>query len=191
MNYYKRGDAANADRIKAAFEEKGYDIPYPDGCANPAALNIGVEIDGAKFVVAETLAYICYIIKTHPDYQELELPVEPKFKKGDKVILYGEEVDIISVDVVNQRYNIHTNNPIIGYELLFKDQDQAKLVEPQPRFNVGDLVVWRNMLGRIEMVKQKDDGYIYRVGNCWTWEEYITLADHRDEVRILRSPGVC
>ena len=25
MNYYKQGDAAKADKIKAAFEDKGYD----------------------------------------------------------------------------------------------------------------------------------------------------------------------
>lgn len=74
MEYYIQGDAANAERIKAAFERLGYDITYPDGCANPVALNIGVEIDGAKFVVPETLTYIHYIIKTHPGYKELELP---------------------------------------------------------------------------------------------------------------------
>ena len=44
MNYYIQGDAAKADKIKAAFERLGYDITYPDGCANPAALNIGVEL---------------------------------------------------------------------------------------------------------------------------------------------------
>ena len=83
MNYYIQGDATKVEEIKAAFEKKGYDISWPEGCANPAVINIGVERNGAKYVVAETSEYIKDIIKTHPDYQELELPVEPKFKVGD------------------------------------------------------------------------------------------------------------
>ena len=74
MEYYIQGDAANADRIKAAFEKLGYDISWPEGCANPDIINIGVERSGAKYVVAETSEYIKDIIKTHPDYKELELP---------------------------------------------------------------------------------------------------------------------
>ena len=73
MNYYIQGDAAKADQIKAAFESKGYDVSWPEGCANPDVINIGVERNGAKYVVAETSEYIKDIIKTHPDYQELEL----------------------------------------------------------------------------------------------------------------------
>lgn len=81
MNYYIQGDAAKAGQIKAAFEELGYDISWSEGCANPDVINIGVERNGAKYVVAETSEYIKDIIKTHPDYKELKLPVE--FKNGD------------------------------------------------------------------------------------------------------------
>jgi len=81
MNYYIQGNKEKADQIKTAFEQLGYDISWPEGCANPDVINIGVERNGAKYVVAETAAYIRDIIKTHPDYKELELPVE--FKDGD------------------------------------------------------------------------------------------------------------
>ena len=132
MNYYKRGDAANADKIKAAFEAKGINVKDWE-FFNPLDLyfNVGKEI--------YTIDYdIKHIVVGRADYEELELPVEP-----------------------------------------------------QAKFKVGDLVVYRDMLGRIDMVKKKEDGYVYRVGNCLAWEDHIRLADHRDEVRILRSPGVC
>lgn len=87
MDYYKQGDPANADKIKAAFEKLGYDISWPGGFANPDVINISVERNGAKYVVAETSEYIKDIIKTHPDYKELELPVQPKFKVGDWIIV--------------------------------------------------------------------------------------------------------
>jgi len=86
MDYYKQGDPANADKIKAAFEKLGYDISWPGGCANPDVINIGVERNGAKYVIAETAEYIKDIIKTHPDYKELELTSEPMFKDGDVLV---------------------------------------------------------------------------------------------------------
>ena len=91
MNYYIQGNAAKADQIKAAFEKLGYDISWPEGCANPDTINIGVERNGAKYVVAETSEYIKDIIKTHPDYKELELPKPhydiANFQPFDKVLI--------------------------------------------------------------------------------------------------------
>ena len=98
MNYYIQGNKEKADQIKTAFEQLGYDISWPEGCANPDVINIGVERNGAKYVVAETAAYIRDIIKTHPDYKELELPKPhydiSNFKPFDKVLVRdnnGEE----------------------------------------------------------------------------------------------------
>ena len=107
MNYYIQGDAANSDKIKAAFEKLGYDISWPGGCANADVINIGVERNGAKYVVAETSEYIKDIIKTHPDYKELELPVEPKFKVGDWIVRWDDAftVSIKSVRDVNYYFN--------------------------------------------------------------------------------------
>jgi len=110
MNYYIQGDAARSEEIKAAFEKLGYDISWPRGCANPDVINIGVERNGAKYVIAETAEYIKDIIKTHPDYKELELAV--KFKAEDRIVskcetypdYYNDEVIAAALGQVAKEY---------------------------------------------------------------------------------------
>ena len=91
MNYYIQGNPERADKIKAAFEKLGYDICWPGGFADPDVINIGVERNGEKYVLAETCEYIKDIIKTHSDYKELELPKPhydiKNFKPFDKVLV--------------------------------------------------------------------------------------------------------
>lgn len=86
MEYYKQGDAAKAEQIKAAFEKEGYDVTGFDMC-NDNILFFTYELKGGSKVISTTNAnlYTANIIKTLPDYQELELPVEPKFKVGDDI----------------------------------------------------------------------------------------------------------
>ena len=48
MNYYIQGNKEKADQIKTAFEQLGYDISWPEGCANPDVINIGVERNGGS-----------------------------------------------------------------------------------------------------------------------------------------------
>ena len=95
MNYYIEGNPEKAEQIKAAFKKLGYDISWPGGCANPDVINIGVERNGAKYVVAETSEYIKDIIKTHPDYKELELPKPhydiSNFKPFDRVLVRQDD----------------------------------------------------------------------------------------------------
>ena len=82
MNYYIQGCAAKADKIRAAFENKGYDVTGFDMC-NDNILFFTYELEGGANVISTANAklYTANIIKTHPDYKELELPVE--FKDGD------------------------------------------------------------------------------------------------------------
>lgn len=85
MDYFIQGDAANADKIKAAFKKKGFiKEDHRDIDENNVLF---FTVDGDKNV------HYCWldqpysnIIKTHPDYQELELPVEPKFKVGSWIV---------------------------------------------------------------------------------------------------------
>lgn len=77
MNYYIRGNKEKADKIKAAFEKLGYNTG-----------NLGFTSSQLYFTIEGKVELICTkalqnLIKTHPDYKELELPVEPKFKKWD------------------------------------------------------------------------------------------------------------
>ena len=84
MNYYIQGDAANADKIRAAFEKLGYNtrgLDFSYGFFYP------IERD-VHYCVYD---YMVYIIKTHPDYQELPL-TKPhyniaNFKPFDKVLV--------------------------------------------------------------------------------------------------------
>lgn len=69
MNYYIQGDAANADQIKAAFEKLGYDTT---GHLFNAKSVLYFTLDGG--IRATTCNCTPAIIKTHPDYKELELP---------------------------------------------------------------------------------------------------------------------
>jgi hypothetical protein len=69
MNYYIRGDAANADKINAAFEKLGYDT---SGHLFNAKSVLYFTLDGE--IRATTCNCTPAIIKTHPDYKELELP---------------------------------------------------------------------------------------------------------------------
>lgn len=62
---------------------------------------------------------------------------------------------------------------------------QGFLELPIPKFNIGELVVWNNCLGRIEEISGNQA--MYRVGNNWVPKNQIRLADHRDEVRILKG----
>ena len=81
MNYYIQGDAAKADQIKAAFEKKGFICTLPN-CVFDNEKLIFLTSNGVvySFYIYQTLYDI---IKTHPDYKELELPVQAKFKVGD------------------------------------------------------------------------------------------------------------
>lgn len=60
----------------------------------------------------------------------------------------------------------------------------------KPKFNVGDLVVYRKLLGRVTDIYKHNGiaSYYYNVGDITDiMEEDITKADFRDENRILRG----
>jgi len=83
MNYYIQGDAANADKIKAAFSKfvSIQEMAECDFSQEEYLFYTGQEERGT-FVYSTWVDGInANIIKTHPDYKELKLPVE--FKNGD------------------------------------------------------------------------------------------------------------
>lgn len=86
MNYYIQGDAANADQIKAAFEKLGYKtIEYCFNAERTLYFTFGDAIKTATYEPYKS------IIKTNPNYQELELPKPhydiANFKPFDKVLV--------------------------------------------------------------------------------------------------------
>ena len=90
MNYYIQGDAANADKINAAFEKLGYDT---SGHLFNAKSVLYFTLDGE--IRATTYNCVPAIIKTHPDYKELELPKPhyniSNFNPFDKVLVRQDD----------------------------------------------------------------------------------------------------
>lgn len=126
MNYFIQGNAANAERIKAAFEAKAI--------YNGSNLNFTKE-DRLFYSCDGKVNYCSYsgglanIIKTHPDYQELVLPliIELKFKVGDTIrdIVNNENRTymIIGINYDTQHYLVN------GGSISFFVQDTYEVVE--------------------------------------------------------------
>jgi hypothetical protein len=117
MNYYIQGNKDKADQIKAAFEAKGF-IP------RIAPMYYGIEsvlfFTGTDDYIYETSSpWVMDIIKTHPDYSELELPVEPKFKKGDWIACDADSFTLSIKSLKDGNYYFHQ-----GASLPIKDIDE-------------------------------------------------------------------
>jgi len=81
MDYYIQGNKKRADEINAAFKKLGYDTSrHLFNAESVLYFTLNSEIR------ATTCNCTPAIIKTHPNYQELELPTNPKFKLGDWIV---------------------------------------------------------------------------------------------------------
>jgi hypothetical protein len=151
MNYYINGDAANADKIKAAFMAKGFIVTQPDCVLENDKLLIFTH-DGA---VTSAFAYkfIVDIIKTHPDYKELELPVEPKFKAEDRIVSKSDKSTIYRIITLHEERreyvveiehkDYHESCPWIAFE----DQDDYELA-PKPHYDIANFYAGMPVLVR-------------------------------------------
>ena len=102
--YYIQGDPARAEEIKAAFEAKGFNT-LGINFNNKALLYFSFE---GHIKHCSNDWFFTHLIKTHPDYQELKLPVVPKFKVGDWVVTdYGKVSQVVSVDKVGDGYTLN------------------------------------------------------------------------------------
>ena len=90
MNYYKQGDADKADKIKAAFEKLGYNTRV-NGWNFNSDCGVYFTNEADKSVDYTSIETFVNLIKTHPDYKELELPKPhyaiANFKPFDKVLV--------------------------------------------------------------------------------------------------------
>jgi hypothetical protein len=146
MNYYIKGNKDKADQIKAAFDElgisaDGYDFSSKD------VLYFTYEVKGETYMMSALLdTGLDKIILTHPDYKELELPVEPCFKVGDKIeaTIYGikRRVTIRQVDRTNRCY-FGTLEECIG----FSEQDQWHLAT-KPHYDISNFKPFDKVLVR-------------------------------------------
>jgi hypothetical protein len=138
MNYYIQGDAANADKIKAAFEKLGYE-PY---CWT-FETEFYFTVDCTKTVqIVSSSSKLINIIKTHPDYKELELPIEPKFKVGDEIKTGNTIETIAEVDHAARRYYCES-----GRTISFVNQDLWKL-DTKPHYDIANFKPFDKVLCR-------------------------------------------
>lgn len=79
MNYYIQGNKEKADQIRAAFEKLG--VASNANRYNYKNDSVLYFSAGGMVHMVDAFGSWANIIKTHPDYKELELPVE--FKDGD------------------------------------------------------------------------------------------------------------
>lgn len=107
--------------------------------------------------------------------------IELKFKVGDYLRhkKTGGTATVASID--SMYYHVHGWSPI-----PIKEQDEWMLFNDH-KFNIGDLVVYRDLIGRVnDVIWQDHFGWAYKVGNIIDIHECdLCAADHRDEVRIL------
>lgn len=146
MNYYKQGDAANADKIKAAFEKLGYNTRV-NGWSFNADCGVYFTNEFDKSVDFTHNKTFVTLIKTHQDYQELELSVEPKFKVGDKIQAKDSKMyvyTVLSVDLQKQIYLVEHN---YKHRILFTKQDNFELV-PKSHYDIANFKPFDKVLVR-------------------------------------------
>ena len=151
MNYYIQGDAANASQIKAAFDKLGCDT---------TGWKFNVE-DGFYYTHDGRIDLACgnfliNLIKTHPDYKELELPVVPKYKKGDWIACDADSFTLSIKSVKDGNYYFHQ-----GASLPIKDIDEHYHLWTIQDAKDGDVLVSGIDNPFIYYKPYYDDGHAY------------------------------
>ena len=161
MNYYTQGDPTRADKIRAVFEKLGYDTSRHFFNAKSV---LYFTLDGE--IRATTCNCAPAIIKTHPDYKELELPVEPKFKVGDKVIYNGKERTITFMDDTFYDFD----GGCAGCRI--EKQDELLSPAPKPHYDIANFHAGMPVLVRPD----NDCCWDYSVFSRNTGNEYWPFA---------------
>jgi len=167
MNYYIQGNKEKADQIKAAFEKLGV-------ASNASRYNYKNDYmlyfsAGGMMDMIDANGSWANIIKTHPDYKELELPVEPKFKVGDNIKTGNQIETIAEIDNFSQRYYCES-----GRTIYFANQDLWHLV-PKHHYDISNFYA-----GMPVLVRNSDN-------NDW---DYVTFSHlNRYSLFIFRACG--
>lgn len=152
MSYYIQGNAANADKISAAFKAKA--IYNNLNFANENYLYYSCDGKVAFCFIGGGLANI---IKTHPDYKELELPVEPKFKAEDRIVNKIDKSTVYRIIALHEelrKYIVDIEHKD-HYEscpwIAFEDQDDYELA-PKQHYDISNFHAGMPVLVRADNV---------------------------------------
>ena len=157
MNYYIQGDAANAERIRAAFEKLGYDTSFVQKLsASDSHILFTLPCDTrvhafhTAYIEADILKRLVGI---DPDYKELELPVQPKFKAEDRIVSKSDKSTIYRIITLHEERreyiveiehkDYHESCPWIAFE----DQDDYELA-PKPHYDIKNFKPFDKVLVR-------------------------------------------
>lgn len=167
MNYYIQGDAAKAEQIKAAFERLGIDV-LDFGFADKTV--VYCSIGGCVQYLPYSIN-LMNILYSHPDYKELELPIEPKFKVGDEIKTGNTIETIAEVGHATRSYYCES-----GRTIYFENQDLWHLT-PKPHYDISNFKPFDKVLVRdcdtngtwkIELFSHRSkDGWFICVGSCY------------------------
>lgn len=185
MNYYIQGDAAKAEQIKAAFEELGYD-----------ATGWTFNVEGGFYYTHDgriDLAcgkFLINLIKTHPDYKELKLTIEPKFKVGDSLQSGSMWAMVKRIDTENQRYICQFDNVI-----PFEEQDRWNFV-PKKHYAITNFRPFDKVLVRDDNgCTWKAGFYSHRAKDNWficAGSTYIQCIPFNDDTKnLLGTTDMC
>ena len=161
--YYIQGDPARAEEIKAAFEAKGCTLYRLASKCDSEDL-IYYSLNGiVRGIKKDNL----YLFEAHPGYKELELPIKPCFKVGDKIeaTIYGikRRVTIREVDKTYRCY-FGTLEECIG----FSEQDQWHLA-PNPHYDIKNFHAGMPVLVRADNNCRWDYSVFSRITGNVDW----------------------
>lgn len=157
MNYYIHGDAANADKIKAAFEKLGIDV-LDFGFADKTV--VYCSIGGCVQYLPYSIN-LMHILYSHPGYKELELP--HKFKVEDWVVFNNSHNSIYQISEIRDSYYMLTHTHGGSMSLSFS---QGKLIRP-----------WTIEDAKDGDVLATDNGWacIFKAFDGWTFSSYCFM----------------
>lgn len=143
-NYWIRGSKKNADKIKRTFGGVGISAKNVLPVSFEDENNLYVYDGVLKlFSIMPYNSVMAMAIMDSHHFDELELPVEPKFKVGDRIKLEnGTLFDVCMVDQRDGFYIIVGSDASIR-KIPFNEQDGYELDKPGPKFTVGDIIVSR------------------------------------------------
>lgn len=183
MEYYiEINDSNRTEWVRQSFEILGYDTSEWE-------LNSGVyfTLEGRidNTFVGSTIHKL--VLMNKENYTKLPKLIKPIFNIGD-VIKYvpsnlpeGCITQIKDVDVKKQRYLGERG----GY-IYFRDQNDWEIYK-KSMHDVGDIVKWSGMIGRIDAIHYIDGDYYYDIGGHSLVDEATIQPIDKSRANIINS----
>lgn len=174
MEYYILGNEEKADQIRAAFERKGYSDNYWNFSSG-----LYYTMDGSIHITSiGSIPYTLIMrLKEHGEYVELELPIKPKFKVGNRIYRIGcwDVYDVCDVNEEYQAYGLVLGGTFNRVSLAFRDHDSWEIfTETKAKYEIGQLVMLEDsLIGKVSEIEKDNFSvtrWLYKIG---TWDRFF------------------